>query len=628
MKIQIKKGEICMKTFKALSGILTALIVFVTGTSVCSSLKADAWGQLIAEYDVNTLDIFANRTKEEIAEKYSSALYASYNYDNYDYNTWYERLPSTQSPYDPGMISYSAHNAMISMTNFYRWMVGAEDVNGICYEDVTMPLQKGALVRNFCWQHVVSDSYKPEDMDDALWQEGADCNHNILAQDYTPVDAVAAWMSEGYNLDIETWRSVGHRAILMNYKLEGMSYGYCDRVAIGLGYTDNKTTDLPFTAYPSPGYMPTNIINPMNCSWSIKLNDDNFYFNDVEDLKVTITNTRTYQQWVRTYNDETLISSFGLIAFAQPDDFTMLKYSDSYRIVIEGIYDTHYNAPAKFTYRIDFFDMSGMVDTRITEVNTYRKYMISSQMMDWENLSRITAILPKTVEAKTDSGQVIKVPISGSWWIDMDKHCFVSSGTLNGLSSKISDPKGYLNRIEIPYEEKTGYCAEYDTLEIFPEQAEPGDKVKMSVYRTNISSDTLQIFQIRRNRNGSCSANEVYRSSSYDSADGKIVDETQMTALGTLSGDYISVYYTNEWLANNYTTPIYVCNSAAKLNVPTEKYDANGDGQISMLDAVSTFRMISGLKFCSNTADINNDGKINIVDLMMIKEHLQESVYK
>lgn len=617
-----------MKKCKKIQTFIIAVIVFVTGTALYSSNSADAWGQLIAEYDVNTLDVFANRTKEEIAQKYSDALYASYSYDEYDPSTWYEREPSVQSPYDPGMISYSAHNAMISMTNFYRWMVGCDPVNGICYEDATLPLQKGALVRNFCWQHVVSDSFKPADMDDALWREGADCDHNILAQDYSPVSAVAAWMSEGYNLDIETWRSVGHRSILMNYKVESMSYGFCDRIAIGLAHSTNKSTELPFTAYPSPGYMPTNIINPMNCSWSIKLNDEAFYFEDVEDVTVTITNTRTHQKWVRTYNDETLISSFGLIAFAQPDDFTKLKYTDSYQIVIEGMHDTYYNAPAKFTYRIDFFDMADMVDTRITEVNTYRKYLVAPEMMNWEGLSRITAILPKTVEAKADNGQVFKIPVSGSWWIDMDKKCFVTNCSLSGMSDRISDPKGYLNRVEVPFEEKTGVCAEYDTLEITPDYAQPGDKVNMSVYRTNVTSDTVQIFKIRRNSNGTCSADEVYRSSASDSADGKVTDSVDITALGTHSGEYISVYYTNEWLSNRYTTSIYVSNSAASLTVPTEKYDANGDGNISLLDAVAANRMICGQKFCCDTADVNKDGKINIVDLMLIKEHIYSGVTK
>ncbi|MGN0631185.1 MAG: dockerin type I repeat-containing protein, partial [Ruminococcus sp.] len=91
---------------------------------------------------------------------------------------------------------------------------------------------------------------------------------------------------------------------------------------------------------------------------------------------------------------------------------------------------------------------------------------------------------------------------------------------------------------------------------------------------------------------------------------------------------YISVYYTNEWLSNSYTTSIYVSNSAASLTVPTEKYDANGDGNISLLDAVATNRMICGQKFCCDTADLNGDGKINIVDLMLMKEYLYNSITK
>lgn len=597
-------------------------------TEAVASVYASGSGQITFIYDANEIDVFSDRTMQEIADQYSSALYAEQMYDNDDSNTWYADKPSVQYPYDPGMISDAAHSSMIAMTNFYRWMSGLDPVEAARYSESELPLQTGALIRNFCWQHIVIDSFKPNDMDDTLWQKGANCNHNILAQDYTPVGAVTAWISEGYDQSIESWKTVGHRAILMDYKLSKMSYGFCDRIAIGTAEMSKKGMDMPFTAYPAPGYMPANIINPINCAWTVTLNNDRFDFDDIETLEVIITNTRTGQQWVRTYDDETMIYSYGLIAFAQPDDYVDMMYTDSYKVDITGINSIEDDMPVQFTYQTDFFDMTDYVHTHVKNTDTCRKYMIGPDMMNEEDLRLIAAILPREVDIIADNKQTFKIPISGEWHLDMENNRFVAKGDLSNMPDRLSDPKGYLEEIMIPYAVKTDICGIYDTLDIVPQKVNAGEKVSICAYRTNSSTDTVHIFKMSRSSDGSFSAKKVFDSKNSISANGEIIDGFNIdTASKADSGEYVSVYYDQKSMDQRYTVPVYVSNAVSTLEViGSLKYDVNDDGAEDMRDISALNDMILGISKVQIAGDINEDGHVNIFDLALIREYLGDSL--
>ena len=51
------------------------------------SAMINKWGE--RTYNANELEVFANRTKEEIGEQYSYAMYNVSSYDNRDKDTWY-----------------------------------------------------------------------------------------------------------------------------------------------------------------------------------------------------------------------------------------------------------------------------------------------------------------------------------------------------------------------------------------------------------------------------------------------------------------------------------------------------------------------------------------------------------
>lgn len=623
-----------MNIYKKIKIFITIGILFVSGiTSIYSAdaeqsvsdnslLRASA-DEII--YNINNLEIYSDRSIQEIADKYSDARYIAPAYNDRDYTTWYDELPSAVYPYNVGKISSAAHSEMTAMTNFYRWLVGCDPVNELSYDEDTLPLQTGALVRNFSWQHIVADSQKPADMSDEIWQKGAKCNHNILARGYTPIGAVSAWMSEGYDYELETWKSIGHRSILMNHKLKEIAFGYCDTVAIGKGNTSRGSMDLPFAAYPVPGYMPSNLIKSLNCAWSLQLNDDLFEFENIEDLKINITNLSTGEKWTRCSDDETLIYSFNHIAFVQPGGFNDdAQYTDSYQVEVTGIHDIENDAPARLVYTVNFFDMNDYIKIHVSSVDTFRKYMLGPDMMSDENLRRVAAILPKEIEIKADNGQKFTIGIKGEWQLDTSNKRFVATGDLSDAPSRLSDPFGFLNEISIPYDEKTDICAIYDTLDIMPSTVKAGEKVSLYAYRTNMSSDTVHIFKLTKNSDGNFTADKVFDSNEVSSSGDEVAEGYEIeSASGNDSGEYISVYFENSWLKNEYTTPIMVSNAVSTLDVEHLQYDVNGDGLENIQDIIFMKEIIYGSSSCIPSADVNNDGRVNVFDLSMIKDYIR-----
>lgn len=623
--------------YKKIRICIIAVILFVFG--ITSIYNADAeqsvnYNSVIRAstdeitYNINDLEIFLDRSMQEIADKYSDARYIDPAYNDKDYTTWYDELPSVVYPYNAGRISNAAYSEMIAMTNFYRWLVGCDSVSKLNYDEDTLPLQTGALVRNFSWQHIVIDSQKPADMSDEIWQKGAGCDHNILAKGYTPVGAVSAWISEGYDYELETWKSIGHRAILMNYKLTEIAYGYCDTVAIGKGNTSRRSMDLPFSAYPVPGYMPSNLVKPQNCAWSLQLNDDLFEFEDIEDVTINITNLSTGEKWTRCSNDETMIYSFNNIAFVQPGGFNDDdQYTDSYQVEVTGIHDIKNDAPARLVYTVNFFDMNDYIRIHVSSVDTFRKYMLGPDMMSDENLRRVAAILPKEIEIMADNRQKFTIGIKGEWRLDTTNKRFVATGDLSDAPSRLSDPFGLLNEISIPYAEKTDICAIYDTLDIIPSTVKAGEKVSLYAYRTNMSSDTVHIFKLNKDSDGNFIADKVFDSNEASNSNDEVVEGYDIERVSSDdSGEYISVYFENSWLENEYTTPIMVSNAVSTLTVECLKYDVNGDGLENIQDVIFMNKIIYGFLPCTASADINNDSRVNVFDLSIIKDYIHSTV--
>lgn len=628
-----------MRIYRKIKTAVLAAIMAVTGLTAAypaealesvsdfqSSLVVNDWGQIVAKYNANDLEIFSERTMEEVGEQYSYAIYNAGSYDNRYKDTWYKREPSLVSPYDPGELNADTHQAMLDMINFYRWLMGCEPVTATM--EYAEDLQYGAMVRNFYCDHTVVETFKPEDMSDEIWQRGATCKHNILASGYTPQGAISGWMNEGYDVERETWTDsgIGHRALTMRMTMSEIGFGYSGQVAIGRRTGESNPNNMPFTAYPSPGYMPAQIINAPICAWSMEFNDEMFEIDFVEDVTVTIMNTRTGQEWVRTSDEETLLlSAFGCLVFAQPDDYGDTGYTDSYKVTITGIHDVVQDVNAELSYTVSFFDLYEYSETRIASAETSMKYMLAPDMMNTKGLKYVASILPKTVTVPTENGKLVDVPVEGAWTVDADNQCFRNSGDITKLPSRVKDHYGYLEEIVIPYEEKAEMLVLYDTLDIVPSSALSGGKVKFTTYRTQITTDTVHIFKLMDLPDGSCMSIKMFDSAeTEEGCDDVYVGYDVDCVAPADSGKYISVYYSQLWLDNRQITPVYVSSSIAELTVNTEYYDLNGDGSVDIADLIIMAKVISGDAECPVSADCDKNGRVNIFDLIMLKNKLHE----
>lgn len=395
------------------------------------SLFSDGVGELFSSgdtivYDADEMEPFKSRTLKEVADEYAKARYAGATYSNSDSSTWYQEPCSTSAPYAAGVLTQDTHTAMTAMTNFYRWLSGLNSLkNSSTHSD---SLQVQALVRNFEFSHWVSDSSKPADMSDEMWNAGAPCRHNILARGYTPQGAITGWMNEGYSLRSQSWDTTGHRYALIEASLSDVQYGFSGGIAIGADVASGNTSDLPFSAFPAPGYMPSRLVSPSSSAWSVRINKNTLKIADSTKVTAVITNLNTGNSYECTKENGKLRVSGVEIDMVQPSDYSGSRYTDSYQVQITGLQDAATGSEAQISYTTRFADITEEMPSYVTSVTAdAREYVIYKTMDNIESIKKVAAILPKQVWATAESGKKIRVSVKGEWEINEADKCFVNS---------------------------------------------------------------------------------------------------------------------------------------------------------------------------------------------------------
>lgn len=539
------------------------------------SLFSDGVGELFSSgdtivYDADEMEPFKSRTLKEVADEYAKARYAGATYSNSDSSTWYQEPCSTSAPYAAGVLTQDTHTAMTAMTNFYRWLSGLNSLkNSSTHSD---SLQVQALVRNFEFSHWVSDSSKPADMSDEMWNAGAPCRHNILARGYTPQGAITGWMNEGYSLRSQSWDTTGHRYALIEASLSDVQYGFSGGIAIGAGVASGNTSDLPFSAFPAPGYMPSRLVSPSSSAWSVRINKNTLKIADSTKVTAVITNLNTGNSYECTKENGKLRVSGVEIDMVQPSDYSGSRYTDSYRVQITGLQDAATGSEAQISYTTRFADITEEMPSYVTSVTAdAREYVIYKTMDNIESIKKVAAILPKQVWATAESGKKIRVSVKGEWEINEADKCFVNSADPSGLPENITDKNHLLDEIKVPYKISDDYYDSYNTLYISPQKVKEGENIELGVYRTNISTDTSQIYKLTAKEDGTYSAVKKYDSSESPEFDKEASDASVYSATHiykksgvTLddAGEYISVYY-----SSSSQSRIYVCRATKTLEV-------------------------------------------------------------
>lgn len=539
------------------------------------SLFSDGVGELFSSgdtivYDADEMEPFKSRTLKEVADEYAKARYAGATYSNSDSSTWYQEPCSTSAPYAAGVLTQDIHTAMTAMTNFYRWLSGLNSLkNSSTHSD---SLQVQALVRNFEFSHWVSDSSKPADMSDEMWNAGAPCRHNILARGYTPQGAITGWMNEGYSLRSQSWDTTGHRYALIEASLSDVQYGFSGGIAIGAGVASGNTSDLPFSAFPAPGYMPSRLVSPSSSAWSVRINKNTLKIADSTKVTAVITNLNTGNSYECTKENGKLRVSGVEIDMVQPSDYSGSRYTDSYRVQITGLQDAATGSEAQISYTTRFADITEEMPSYVTSVTAdAREYVIYKTMDNIESIKKVAAILPKQVWATAESGKKIRVSVKGEWEINEADKCFVNSADPSGLPENITDKNHLLDEVKVPYKISDDYYDSYNTLYISPQKVKEGKNIELGVYRTNISTDTSQIYKLTAKEDGTYSAVKKYDSSESPEFDKEASDASVYSATHiykksgvTLddAGEYISVYY-----SSSSQSRIYVCRATKTLEV-------------------------------------------------------------
>lgn len=539
------------------------------------SLFSDGVGELFSSgdtivYDADEMEPFKSRTLKEVADEYAKARYAGATYSNSDSSTWYQEPCSTSAPYAAGVLTQDTHTAMTAMTNFYRWLSGLNSLkNSSTHSD---SLQVQALVRNFEFSHWVSDSSKPADMSDEMWNAGAPCRHNILARGYTPQGAITGWMNEGYSLRSQSWDTTGHRYALIEASLSDVQYGFSGGIAIGADVASGNTSDLPFSAFPAPGYMPSRLVSPSSSAWSVRINKNTLKIADSTKVTAVITNLNTGNSYECTKENGKLRVSGVEIDMVQPSDYSGSRYTDSYRVQITGLQDAATGSEAQISYTTRFADITEKMPSYVTSVTAdAREYVIYKTMDNIESIKKVAAILPKQVWATAESGKKIRVSVKGEWEINEADKCFVNSADPSGLPENITDKNHLLDEVKVPYKISDDYYDSYNTLYISPQKVKEGENIELGVYRTNISTDTSQIYKLTAKEDGTYSAVKKYDSSESPEFDKEASDASVYSATHiykksgvTLddAGEYISVYY-----SSSSQSRIYVCRATKTLEV-------------------------------------------------------------
>lgn len=539
------------------------------------SLFSDGVGELFSSgdtivYDADEMEPFKSRTLKEVADEYAKARYAGATYSNSDSSTWYQEPCSTSAPYAAGVLTQDTHTAMTAMTNFYRWLSGLNSLKNTSTHSDSLQVQ--ALVRNFEFSHWVSDSSKPADMSDEMWNAGTPCRHNILARGYTPQGAITGWMNEGYSLRSQSWDTTGHRYALIEASLSDVQYGFSGGIAIGADVASGNTSDLPFSAFPAPGYMPSRLVSPSSSAWSVRINKNTLKIADSTKVTAVITNLNTGNSYECTKENGKLRVSGVEIDMVQPSDYSGSRYTDSYRVQITGLQDAATGSEAQISYTTRFADITEEMPSYVTSVTAdAREYVIYKTMDNIESIKKVAAILPKQVWATAESGKKIRVSVKGEWEINEADKCFVNSADPSGLPENITDKNHLLDEVKVPYKISDDYYDSYNTLYISPQKVKEGENIELGVYRTNISTDTSQIYKLTAKEDGTYSAVKKYDSSESPEFDKEASDASVYSATHiykksgvTLddAGEYISVYY-----SSSSQSRIYVCRATKTLEV-------------------------------------------------------------
>lgn len=615
------------KTAKAIAVFAAAAVL--TG-SVYIPVTAGAEEAVV--YDAAKFGTFKNRTPQQVSAEYSKYRYAAQTYDDGVESTYYTVPSSIRSPYAAGVLTADTHKAMTEMTNFHRWLSGANPLKNVSANDDK--LQAEALMRNFEFDHYIKDSSKPADMSSELWDYGKTCTHNIIAWNYTPQGSVTGWLNEGYE-EGEGWDVLGHRDALISPEISEVTFGYSGVIGIGrIDARDNVCREA-FSAYPAPGYVPRDLISAYETAWGVYIDTSKLALpSNTADIKVTVKNLNTGKTFERSGG--TVLVSDNSVSFAQPNDYTTGEffndtyYTDSYSVEINGLKEAGTGKAATLLYTVNFFDPTDLMSGYVDHVNIVKNnYIVYKDCATEDFLLKLAAVIPKTVDGYAQNGREFELTIKGGWQLDSANNRFTAQIDKNSLPSDICDRNNVLGTVEVKYTVSDSEFDKYNSIEI-PNTVDIGSTEQIKIYRTWVQTDRSEVFKVTDNGDGTYGYTEhldSFTSGEFDAEQSALESNFPYHIYNKQfgrndSGEYIGVFYSTDELFHD----VYVTNGTASVGVlggsdSSLIGDVDDNGVINSDDALNALRLSLGYDtggLNASLADVDLDGVVTSADAMFI----------
>lgn len=547
------------------------------------------WMKPEVTYDASDWETFAGRTKGEAQRKYTEAKCAAAGYEEMDTADFYEIQPSFQKPYHPGKLSGETLEAMNSLCNYYRWLAGEEDAEGDTSQDTdtdtemeteTEPdsdwneLQHQAFLYSYCSKE------KPYDFPEDKWGRPDTSNYNFY-WGVTPLVGIERAVNRQYT----TWNS----SICDSYKWREdiLSSG---KVRLRMGYsgsylsmkleqtdTGSKET-MPFTSFPSQGYMSNDLLSVDKTAWSVRVNQDTLMIPAAKDISIAISHKESGATYVRSMADGNVYVNDESIFFEEPAEEGLSAYTGTYDVEITGLLDTATGKGAKICYSVTFFEAVDDLISEVKEVSLdgVTALVLPQEINVMENIEKLTAILPKQVTVTAKNGKKVILPVAGEWRYDAAGSCWRNSVDAAKLPTGFADSAGMLSDFAIGCEVGDNKGMNLDmTWDIVSDEPDltVGKKGEIHIWRNADSQiERAVVYQITKQK-------ETYTAAvRYDTESSPGVEEDIASRTFVIPVTY-SLADTGDYLVVGYVKgekTAYLSYTIVPISV-TEKKESGGD---------------------------------------------------
>ena len=350
--------------------------------------------------NLNNEYVYSDRTKADIAVKYSNAL------KNADFNQ--QSLSdegSLSSPFAGTLMKSEVQSNLIDFSNYLRYLCGLSEYT-YGGDSTAVTAGKGAVLLNTVWTRNNITGHtppRPTDMDEDFYNDAYSvCGGNIsygygsiFSDQIKAIRALNNDLNNASNYEIDNggyhqgYNTPGHRNTFLQRGGYKLTYGYADRVL--LQYYEyaqsnpNESGTMIETgnneaayAWPAPGDFPLEEIDP-NAVWSVYFNTDKLDIGHKEPV-VTITDLTTGDVYVRNtemHNADGQREGYATsnfwgksICFTPPQANSFA--GKSYKVTIENLVNNQ-KLPATVEYTINFFEYKGkyIIDGSEYEMDSY-----------------------------------------------------------------------------------------------------------------------------------------------------------------------------------------------------------------------------------------------------------------